>query len=158
MTWPERRHRLPDGREIRSGYGGALDGWSVRLAGPEGAERRAPIIHDALADLLDVGPGRRPAWFAEAAAGLTARDTEAGRAFPCPCCEHLTLGEPPNGTFEICDVCFWEDDAVQLRHPDCETGANRVSLLQARATYRDVGVSDPRFGRHVRPPAQDEVP
>ncbi|MFI8189745.1 CPCC family cysteine-rich protein [Streptomyces sp. NPDC085946] len=28
--------------------------------------------------------------------------------YPCPCCGFLALGE--RSTFEICSVCFWEDD------------------------------------------------
>lgn len=29
----------------------------------------------------------------------------------CPCCGFLTLDE--RGTFEICPVCFWEDDGQE---------------------------------------------
>lgn len=41
------------------------------------------------------------------------------------------MGEPP-GSFEICDVCGWEDDHVQLAHPLMGGGANRESLVEAQ--------------------------
>lgn len=36
--------------------------------------------------------------------------------YPCPCCGHLVHEAPP-GSFQICPVCGWEDDLVQLRWP-----------------------------------------
>jgi hypothetical protein len=30
--------------------------------------------------------------------------------YTCPCC-YKTLGEEPPDTYEICEICFWEDDA-----------------------------------------------
>ncbi len=78
--------------------------------------------------------------------------------FPCPCCGFLTLpGEPP-GTYEICPVCFWEDDPVQFRDPEFEGGANAVSLEQARRNYARSGASAPEHRRLVRPPRAEEIP
>ncbi|MCY7395562.1 MAG: hypothetical protein LH468_05290 [Nocardioides sp.] len=54
--------------------------------------------------------------------------------FPCPCCGHLTLAEPP-GSFALCPVCFWEDDPVQLRWPDYSGGANGVSLVEGQRNF-----------------------
>ncbi|MEU0987837.1 CPCC family cysteine-rich protein [Streptomyces sp. NPDC005953] len=34
--------------------------------------------------------------------------------YPCPCCGRLVHQSPP-GSFQICPVCGWEDDLVQLR-------------------------------------------
>ena len=51
--------------------------------------------------------------------------------YPCPCCGFETFSEPP-GSYEICSICGWEDDHVQLRHPDMGGGANRDSLLEAQ--------------------------
>ena len=78
--------------------------------------------------------------------------------YPCPCCGYLTLPEPPPGTYEICEVCFWEDDAVQFDDPDYTGGANTVSLRQARDNYRALGVSEPRFKANVRAPRPEEQP
>jgi len=52
--------------------------------------------------------------------------------YPCPCCGFETFSEPP-GSYEICVVCGWEDDLVQLMHPSMGGGANRKSLLEAQA-------------------------
>ena len=56
----------------------------------------------------------------------------------------------------VCDVCFWEDDDVQLRYPDSEVGANAVSLNQARGNFLAHGVSELRFKANVRPPLAEE--
>lgn len=84
------------------------------------------------------------------------RETSLGLRFACPCCGYLTLTEPQHGTFVICDVCFWEDDDVQLRYPDSEVGANAVSLNQARGNFLAHGVSELRFKANVRPPLPKE--
>lgn len=48
----------------------------------------------------------------------------------CPCCGYKTLGKEPPGTYDICEICFWEDDDVQFYDPDYEGGANEPSLRQ----------------------------
>ena len=158
MSWPERRHTLPDGRELRAHYEGEPVGWVAHLVGVEDGAVAGREIHDVLLDVLEPGDGQWPDWFIEAAADLAARDTPPGRRYACPCCGYLTLDEPPTGTYDICEVCFWEDDGVQFRDLDSEGGANKVSLSQARANFREHGVSDPRFKTHVRPPRPEEQP
>jgi len=74
---------------------------------------------------------------------------------PCPCCGHLTL-RMPTGSHELCPVCFWEDDLVQLRWPDYSGGANRPALIDAQRTYADVGAKEARVTAYVRPPTPDE--
>ena len=32
--------------------------------------------------------------------------------YQCPCCGHYTLDDKPDNTFQICPVCFWEDDGI----------------------------------------------
>ncbi|MDH6267563.1 peptide methionine sulfoxide reductase MsrB [Rhizobium sp. SG_E_25_P2] len=70
----------------------------------------------------------------------TARQGKNG-LFACPCCERYSFAEA--GGYEICGACGWEDDPVQEAKPDLAGGANKVSLLQARANYRTHGFSDP---------------
>ncbi|MFJ7736282.1 CPCC family cysteine-rich protein [Lysinibacillus sp. NPDC097287] len=53
----------------------------------------------------------------------------------CPCCGYKTLEEKPPGTYEICNICSWEDDDVQYRDPHYEGGANEVSLKQAQQNF-----------------------
>ncbi len=48
--------------------------------------------------------------------------------YTCPCCGYRTLDEEPPGTYDICEICFWEDDPVQFVDPDYEGGANTPSL------------------------------
>jgi hypothetical protein len=75
--------------------------------------------------------------------------------FPCPCCGHLVLSEPP-GSYEICPICFWEDDSVQLRWPDWAGGANKPSLVEAQQNYREMGATEERFKKCVRAAAAHE--
>jgi Cysteine-rich CPCC len=77
--------------------------------------------------------------------------------FQCPCCEYYTLDEQPNNTFQLCPVCYWEDDGVQLNDPEYEGGANRVSLNQARINFKKNGVSELQFKRRVRLPFPMEL-
>ena len=80
------------------------------------------------------------------------------RKYPCPCCGFLTLEEEPPGTFDICPVCFWEDDPVQFENPDYPFGANRVSLAVARGNFTAMGAADEGSTSFVRKPLPDEIP
>ncbi|WP_143171274.1 CPCC family cysteine-rich protein [Rhizobacter sp. OV335] len=53
---------------------------------------------------------------------------------PCPCCGSRTLGAL--GSYEICEVCGWEDDPVQSTDPDYAGGANHESLNSAREKWK----------------------
>ena len=68
---------------------------------------------------------------------------------PCPCCGHVVFAGP--GSDDICPICFWQDDIVQLRWPDMPGGANGVSLLEAQQNFIDHKVSEIRFAKNVRP-------
>jgi len=57
---------------------------------------------------------------------------DSASVYPCPACGFFTMGEPP-GSYEICSVCDWEDDHVQLKHPRMGGGANKASLVEAQA-------------------------
>jgi len=78
--------------------------------------------------------------------------------YPCPCCQNLTLSEQPPGTYEVCPVCFWEDDAVQYEDVDYAGGANDVSLRMARENYHAFGACSEEHRSLVREPTADEVP
>lgn len=51
--------------------------------------------------------------------------------YPCPACGFFMFHEPP-GSFDICSLCGWEDDHVQLAHPRLQGGANGYSLMEAQ--------------------------
>ncbi|MFF3394132.1 CPCC family cysteine-rich protein [Streptomyces sp. NPDC002669] len=61
------------------------------------------------------------------------------------------------GSYEICPVCFWEDNRVQFRRPTTAGGTNKVSLIEARRNYQDFGVCDEHGRRFVRPLAENEL-
>jgi hypothetical protein len=75
----------------------------------------------------------------------------------CPCCACRTLEPAPPGTFEICPVCWWEDDNVQFENPRFAGGANSVSLEEARSNYRAFGASEKGLRDRVRAPTDDEL-
>lgn len=58
---------------------------------------------------------------------------KVGDSYLCPVCGQYTFESA--GDFDICEVCGWEDDIIQLRNPDEEECANRMSLNQARAMW-----------------------
>ena len=51
--------------------------------------------------------------------------------FPCAACGFLTFSEPPS-SYDICPMCGWEDDHVQLAYPTMRGGANKESLYDAQ--------------------------
>jgi hypothetical protein len=57
----------------------------------------------------------------------------------CPCCSFPTLTE--NGSFEICTICWWEDDGQDDRDAgEVRGGPNsKYSLLDARKNFFNHG-------------------
>ena len=72
--------------------------------------------------------------------------------FMCPCCQHFTLDEC--ASYDICPVCFWEDDGTTGEHAFSPNG---VSLIEARQNYQKFGANTERDLKHVRPPLTDEL-
>ena len=68
------------------------------------------------------------------------------------------MTEEPPGTFEVCPVCYWEDDDVQFRNLDYEGGANIISLRIARENYARLRACSEEFVSHVRSPTPEEIP
>lgn len=65
--------------------------------------------------------------------------------------------EEPPGTYNICQVCFWEDDPIQFENPDYEGGANQVSLRQGQKNFQEFGACDVDATKMVRKPNIDEA-
>jgi hypothetical protein len=78
--------------------------------------------------------------------------------YPCPCCGFLTLTEQPPGTFEVCPVCYWEDDNVQFADPEYSGGANGISLTQARHNFAILGAISQEHVNMTRQPLPEEIP
>ena len=75
----------------------------------------------------------------------------------CQCCGYRTI--EAGADWEICPVCFWEDDghgeedADEVRYgPNHET-----SLTQARQNFREFGACNRRFLQQVRKPKPEEL-
>ncbi len=77
--------------------------------------------------------------------------------YKCPCCGFYTFEHRPNGTYDICKVCFWEDDPTQLGDCNYKGGANGVSLLQAKVNFLRFGACEERMIPYVREPKEDEM-
>jgi hypothetical protein len=99
---------------------------------------------------------RRLAWFAEYTARLDAQPP--GLPLRCPCCGCHTLGE--RGGFEICPVCFWEDEGQDDHDADVVRGGpnGSLSLAEARANYLRCGACEASMVGNVRPPRPEELP
>lgn len=72
--------------------------------------------------------------------------------YACLCCGYKILDERPSGTYEICDICGWEDD-------NRDGGANKVTLKEAKENFKIFGVSDPdhpELKKMVRKPNESD--
>lgn len=76
----------------------------------------------------------------------------------CPCCKCKTLTQ--RTAFEICDVCFWEDDGQDDGDADENRGGpnGSLSLTEARANYLRFGACEESMMENVRPPRPEEMP
>jgi Cysteine-rich CPCC len=85
------------------------------------------------------------------------RPTEAVATYRCPCCGKKTLRG--RAGFEICPVCFWEDDGQDDHDAsDVRGGPNAdLSLSEARRNYAEFGASDQRHLGDVRSATPDET-
>ena len=77
--------------------------------------------------------------------------------FACPCCGYATLQE--HSSFEICEICFWQDDGQDDPHSSEKWGGpNHVSLGQARENFMTFGAAEKKSLKFVRAPnEQDEL-
>lgn len=84
------------------------------------------------------------------------REQAANGLFACPCCGYATLEEP--SSYEICDICFWEDDGQD--DPDADGfigGPNHLPLTEARVNFLTIGACDPKDKAHVRSPTDRDI-
>jgi hypothetical protein len=168
LTGRPRRVEAPPGRyravdmgdrgRLRALHEGPLGEWIVYLEPDRGRAWAGRDLLAVLSELWELPHGRKDTWVYDVIETLAGRNTPLGIRYACPCCDFLTLTEPPSGTFASCPVCRWEDDNVQFRDLDYAGGANRPSLHQARTTFQRLGVSEPRRLEHARSPLPEEHP
>lgn len=77
--------------------------------------------------------------------------------YACPCCGYLTFEHTPDGTYDICPVCFWEDDDSQNENPELKGGANTVCLRDAKKNFKKYKACEERFRKYVREPLNEEL-
>jgi hypothetical protein len=81
---------------------------------------------------------------------------EPHATYRCPCCRFKTLHG--RGGFELCPICFWEDDGQDDQGADEIRGDpnGSLSLPEARINYSRYKASDSKFVSKVRPPLPEE--
>jgi hypothetical protein len=80
-----------------------------------------------------------------------------GAVYYCPCCHYPTLAG--RGSFEVCGICYWEDDGQDSHDADRVRGGpnGELSLTEGRANFATLGAcSEGAIGR-VRPPSDAET-
>ena len=60
---------------------------------------------------------------------------------PCPCCFYRTL--EVRGQYNVCPVCFWEDDGSDLLEQ--YSPVNRMTLQEARINFSESGMMNKSF-------------
>lgn len=70
--------------------------------------------------------------------------------YTCPCCGYQTLNSKHE--YDICPICFWEDDWYQADKPYIDGGANHISLYKAQINFRKFGAWHKESIKHVRKP------
>ena len=102
---------------------------------------------------------RRANWFKRYVTQLdrsVSAPLREGILYRCPCCGSRTLEE--RGGYEVCQVCYWEDDGQDDEDADAVRGGPNgdLSLTQARKNFREIGAMDRRHLASVRPPKPEE--
>ncbi|MFN8457372.1 MAG: CPCC family cysteine-rich protein [Anaerolineae bacterium] len=74
----------------------------------------------------------------------------------CPVCQYRTLEVV--GDWDICPVCGWNSDPVQEAMHDDPTGANGISLNEARRNFQSLGAISPEKLAHLDPEDKKKFP
>jgi hypothetical protein len=77
--------------------------------------------------------------------------------YHCPCCGYPTLAT--RGSFDVCAVCYWEDDGQDEHDADRVRGGPNasLSLTKATANFEEFGACDKDMIPNVRQPTEQEI-
>lgn len=74
----------------------------------------------------------------------------------CLVCGYMTISK--RGSFEICPICFWEDEGEVPDSAKPTYGPNgSLSLEKARQNYKKFGAVDKKLKDKVRLPTMDDM-
>jgi RNAse (barnase) inhibitor barstar len=66
----------------------------------------------------------------------------------CDCCDYYSI--PLGNDFEICTICFWEQDTFGIEQPDTSSGANHgLTLRQGRRNFKEFNACAKQFIKNV---------
>jgi hypothetical protein len=85
------------------------------------------------------------------------KPSENKKTYRCPCCKFKTLRG--RGHYEICQVCFWEDDGQDEHDAEEVRGGpnGSLSLRKAQTNFGEFAAMDEQFKSKVRKPHADEL-
>lgn len=75
---------------------------------------------------------------------------------PCPVCDYRTFAVV--GDWDVCPVCGWVSDPVQEAMPEDPTGANSISLNQARQNFQEYGAVTQKKLAELEPQNKEKYP
>ena len=75
---------------------------------------------------------------------------------PCPVCRYHTFEIV--GDWDVCSVCGWNSDPVQEAMPNDPTGANGISLSEARRNFEAIGAISQKSLAGLDPEARKRYP
>ena len=72
------------------------------------------------------------------------RESKSTDLLACPCCGYGTLAS--RNEFEICEICWWEDDGQDNNNASQVLGGpnSNLSLTRARFNFLKYGIFDPK--------------
>lgn len=76
----------------------------------------------------------------------------------CPCCTYLTLSNKTWGSYEICPVCFWQNDLLCIEDPSyCSPLNEGTTLSQAKTNHIRFGAFKEDIVHLTRLPLEEEL-
>jgi len=83
-------------------------------------------------------------------------DMKNTAAAPCPVCGYYMFSAPDSES-EICAICNWHNDILDLEKMYEPVGPNHVSLEQAQKNFFEFGAVEVRFKNLVRHPLNNDI-